>query len=138
MSTFIQKEDYEAIIRDNRLDAVISMEDNKLDKAELRAIEFMRSYLSSRFDTEEIFNKTGTDRNPVIVGFCVDISLYYLHRLINPRKIPEHRKEAYDDAKEWLQSVSKGMVNPVGLPVPEEGEKDYILFGSNPKRQNHL
>jgi hypothetical protein len=48
------------------------------------------------------------------------------------------RKEAYDEAKDWLMGVNKQEINPTGLPVPAEGVKDYLLYGSNPKRNNHI
>lgn len=138
MSTFIDKADYAPFIQNGILDAITESDDPKLDIVEGQAIEEMKSALSSRYDVVNIFNKTAANRNPVILMYAIDITLYHLHSRINPRKIPELRKERYQSAKEWLDLVQKGERNPVDLPVLPDGEKDYVLYGSNQKRTNHI
>jgi len=113
------------------------MDDTKLDKAEEKAIGFMKGYLSSRYDVDQIFNKTGSDRDPVVLMYAVEIAIYYLHQAIDWRQIPIFRKERYDAAKEWLKDVQNGVSNP-NLPVPANGDKSYIMHGSNPKRDYQL
>lgn len=138
MSSFIAKSDYAEHINNNVLDAITQTTDSKLDEAETRAIELMKGYLSARYLVDEIFNKTGSNRNPVIVMYAIDLALYFIHSLINFRKIPDYRKERYNAAVEWLEKVNAGEINPPGLPVPDTGDKDYILYGSNTKRDNHI
>lgn len=138
MSGFIDKTDYVDVINQNILDGITNVDDSKIDTAEARAIKFMKSYLSSRFDTANIFNKTGANRDEVILGYAKDITLYFLHRLSNPRKTPSDRIKAYNEAKEWLIGVQKCEINPEDLPVKAGGQKDYVLYGSNPKRNNHI
>lgn len=61
----------------------------------------------------------GDNRNQQIVLFLIDITLYHLHSRINPRNIPDLRKERYNGnsptdsggAIGWLKSVAKGNVN---------------------------
>lgn len=137
MSTFIIKEDYQGHIRDYRLDQVTQFDDPMLDKCESRAISFVKSYLSSRYDVDVIFSASGENRDAFILGLCVDVALYYVHRSGNPRKTPQHRKEAYDEAKEWLEGVQMGDINP-DLPLPTDEDKDYMRFGSNPKKNWHV
>jgi hypothetical protein len=72
----------------------------------------------------------GDNRNQLIVLHLIDITLYHLHRRINPRNVPDHRKEAYNGnshndcggAIGWLKRVAKGSVN-ADLPEinPEQG-----------------
>ena len=135
---FIDKTDYADVINQNILDDITEVDDTKIDTAEGRAIAFMKSYLNNRYDAENIFNKTGSNRDDVILGFAKDITLYYLHRIINPRKVPSNRAEAYKEAKEWLMGVSDCTINPVGLPVIAGGQKDYVHFGGNTKRDNQF
>ncbi|WP_317899435.1 phage protein Gp36 family protein [Aurantibacillus circumpalustris] len=135
---FIDKIDYETIIADNILDDITEIDDAKIDVAETRAIEFMSGFLNNRYDVENIFNKTGAERNPVILGYAMDITIYYLHRLVNWRNAPATRVNAYTEAKEWLVKVSELQINPPNLPFLPEGEKDYIQFGGNDKRTNHI
>lgn len=145
MSNFIAKEDYQPHIRDNRLDAIIELDDDKLDTTEKRAIKVMKSHLAARFDVTAIFNETGLARDEAILGYCLDISIYYLYRMANPRKVPSYRKDAYDEAIEWMNGVKEGSIVPDGLPplqnVDGNGNSEnasYYRFGSNKKRENHI
>jgi hypothetical protein len=60
----------------------------------------------------------GDNRNQQIVLFLIDICLYHLHSRINPRNIPDLRKERYNGndpmdrggAIGWLKSVAHGNV----------------------------
>ncbi len=135
---FINKEDYKDVINENILDDITQVDDDKLESCEARAIKYMKGFLSSRYDTANIFNKTGGSRDEAVLGFAKDITVYFLHRLINPRKVPANRQVAYTEAKEWLMGVSACTINPEGLPVIEGGQKDYISFGGNTKRNNQI
>jgi phage gp36-like protein len=140
---FIEKEDYEGVIKENILDDITEFNDNVLDKAEARAIAKMKGYLSNRYDVNAIFSATGTNRDDVVLMHAIDITLYYLHKSINPRKVPQNRSDSYKEAIEWLQGVNELEINP-NLPTVkdglgnETGEKNYIKYGSNPKRTNHI
>jgi phage gp36-like protein len=140
MSTFITRDDYGNSIRENILDAVTDFDDTKLVNAEERAVSKIKGYLTSRYDTVAIFAKTGTLRDIEILGYAVDLSLYYLHRQINPRKVPAFRKEAWDEAVSWLEGVQALEINPPALDQykPTDGKKNSITYGSNPKRSNHI
>lgn len=134
---FLLKADLLQAIRAERLDE-ITTDDALIDKVIRGAEETVASHLNSRFDVAAIYAEIGDDRNPVILKMAIDVALYDLHALINPRKIPELRADRHHYAMEWLGGVSAGRINPVGLPVPDTGNKDYVLFGSNTKRENHI
>lgn len=138
MSTFITKADYGDLIQEGILDQITEFDDAKLDVAEARAISLMKGHLSARYDVDAIFSATGSNRDPVILMYAVAIALYLLHERINPRQIPEFRKERYNAAMDWLEAVKNEEINPPGLPVPSTGDKDYIRYGSNPRRSNHI
>lgn len=80
-------------------------------------------------DNDLVWTK-GDNRNQQIVMRLIDITLYHLHSRINPRNIPDLRKDRYDGNREaqtlgaigWLKSVARGDVN-ADLPVysPERG-----------------
>lgn len=135
---FITKTDYEDSIKENVLDDITESDDNKLDVATSRAVEEAKGYLNARYDITEIFNKTDTDRNPIIVMYVIDMALYHLHSLINMNKIPKARKERYEKATEWFRMVNEGDINPPDLPLPTDGTKEYVLFGGNTKRSNQI
>lgn len=56
----------------------------------------------------------GDTRDPLIVRYFIDISIYELHCRVNPRNIPEHRLQRRDDAVKWLKMVSdpRNNINP--------------------------
>lgn len=72
----------------------------------------------------------GDNRNQLIVMRLIDITLYHVHSRINPRNIPDLRKDRYDGNREsqtlgaigWLKQVAAGKIN-ADLPniVPEQG-----------------
>ncbi len=134
---FLLKADLLTAIRSERLDA-ITTDDTVIDQVIAQAESMVGGYLNARYDVAAIFSATGTDRDPVILSHCVDVALYDLHALINPRKIPELRRERYHYAKDWLDKVNQAKINPPDLPLVDEGVKDYVQWGSNTKRVNHI
>lgn len=72
----------------------------------------------------------GDNRNQLIVMYLLDITLNHLHTRINPRNIPDLRKERYDGnnalqtggAIGWLKKIAKGDIN-ADLPniLPQQG-----------------
>jgi len=66
----------------------------------------------------------GDNRNQEIVQYLLDITLYNLHCRINPRNVPDLRKERFDGNQHqqiggaigWLKNVSAGKIY---LDVPE-------------------
>lgn len=138
MSSFINKTDYARFIRPEVLERLTDGNDDLLDLAETDAISLMAGYLNTRYDTKAIFSATGNDRHPIIVKYAIDIALYHLYGRAMPEHVPELRKDNMDEAERWLKRVCDGLVDPPDLPRPPAPEKDFILFGSNPPRQNQL
>jgi phage gp36-like protein len=136
---FITKEDWAQCIEESILDSITEVDDNKLQAAVSFAIRYAEGLLNARYDAATIFNQTAGDRDDVILGHVLDIAIYRLHSRINPRKIPKHRAESYQCAKEWFEMVNKGEINPPGLPLlKDDDNRDYVKFGGNDKRQNYI
>lgn len=72
----------------------------------------------------------GDNRNQLLLMRLIDITLFHLHSRINPRNIPDLRKERYDGnspaqvggAIGWLKQIASGDFN-VDLPeiLPDKG-----------------
>lgn len=136
---FINKSDYPSSIHTEILDAITRSNDNIVTEQSNTATSEMSGYLSSRYDVEAIFSATGDNRHPVVLLFAKDIALYHMHQIWNPVNIPDIRVKRYDDAIKWLTAVQEGKINPPDLPLREddsETNKQYIAYGSNPKRNN--
>lgn len=136
---FIEKDDYGDAIKDNILDDLTEGVDAELDSAEAKAISLMSGYLNNRYDVAQIFAATGDNRNPVILMYAVDISIYLLHRKLSWRDLPTFRSDRYKEAKEWLEKISKLEINDPTLPViTATTDRNYVMANSNPKRINHI
>jgi len=91
------------------------------DFAEAAAEEQMRSYLANRFDISVIFAQTTTDRNPLLVMYLVDMSVYHMFAKIPNRQTPEDVGLRFEEAINWLKDVAKGKNTPT-LPLREISE----------------
>lgn len=102
------------------------------------ALSLIESRLSTRYDIQAEFQKTGADRNALLITYGLDIAIYNLYS--SQEAIPDHRVKRYDDAIEFLQDVVGKKANIAGLPALVIDEtntpKGDIKMGSNPRRAN--
>lgn len=94
--------------------------------------------ITNTYPTDATKWTLGDNRNQEIVQNLIDITLYNLHCRINPRNVPDLRKERYDGnepqqrggALGWLKNISKGNVY-LDCPVvlPEQGNS--ISWGNS-------
>lgn len=137
---FLEQEDITAIVTSQTLNQIIENDEALLEKAEQMAISEMTGYLNGRFEVAEIFNKTGGDRNNVIVMYLVDMLLYHLHARVSPRNISQHRVDRYNNALDYLRMATTGDIMPdLPLKTDEDGNHDNrIKYGSNAKRHTRF
>lgn len=140
MTHFIDSEDYDATVHRDIIDSLTRGDDSILDICEDRAIEEMKSYLSTRYDVETLFSARHGERHPLVLMMCLDIATYHIYCVGNPQKLQNGtRKDRYDRAIEWLKAVSKGTVSINGAPLLEEDLREQAFFyRGNPKRTVHL
>lgn len=132
---FLQPDDFSVTIDDNLLNQIIKNQPALLDNIELMAIAEMQSYLTTRFDSTNIFNKQGNQRNQLIVLYLMDMILYHLHARVSPRNISQLRVDRYNQAIEWLKMASTGIIQP-DLPLKADiqgNADDRLKWGSNTK-----
>lgn len=105
--------------------------DGKLYRSLQPSIGQQPTQLNSAFWVEDDY------RDAKLRRMVVDMALFFLHRRINPRKIPDIRFDLYNQAKEWLTLVKDREITPAiaNYFVPEDSV-DYPRFGFN-KKQNH-
>lgn len=118
--------------------ALIDEAEDILDRSELAAMDEARGWLIGKYDIDTDFAKTGDDRQPILIMKVVDIALYNIHCILNPKAIPAIREKRYDDAITWFNNVNQGIINPAGLTKPENNSKSHVLFGSNRKRDHYF
>lgn len=136
---FLINEDFKTQINEDNLEVIINNDYSILYDAERKSIQEMESYLSLRFDTENIFNRTGEERSALLVMYLIDMMLYHIHSRINPRKIPDLRGIRYEAALAWLSSVAKGLLSPKLPTTNNIIEGTYTITEiSTKKRRNRV
>jgi hypothetical protein len=102
------------------------------------AIAEAKSYLHA-FDTAAIFDAQGSSRNPLLLLFVKDIAVWHFVNLGNACVDLELREKRYDSAIAWLRAVQRGDLMPDLPPAPESADPvGAIVYGSNPKREQHF
>lgn len=141
MANFITTEDYNASIHQEILDAVIRADATIVEVVEDRAIAEMRGYMSRRYDCDKIFSTEGEQRHQLVLMMAIDITIYHLFCIHNPRMMSEIRVERYERAIKWLEGVRDGNITVDGLPEVASEVKDYssqFQIRSNKKRNNNI
>lgn len=124
---FLTPEDYSALIRNEIKDILLeNYNDAKLRAAEQMAIQQVKSYLSGRYDTNQLFSATDDQRNAYIVMIVIDCTLYHLYTSTVPKRMPDIRSQRYQDAIDWLKMVGKGEVE-ADLPFKQNENGENLL-----------
>lgn len=141
MANFITTEDYNASIHQEILDAVIRSDSAIIEVVEDRAIAEMRGYMSRRYDCDKVFSTEGKERNELVLMMAIDIAIYHLFCIHNPRTMSEIRVERYERAIKWLEGIRNGDITVDGLPEVESEVMDtasQFQIRSNRKRNNNI
>jgi len=140
MSQFIELTDYDASIHREILDGLVRDDETLIEICEDRAIAEMRGYLSRRYDCDQLFSATGSDRNQLVLMMAIDIAVYHIFCIHNPQKLSQIRKDRYNRAMEWLKQVAGEEISIDGAPLLSEDERLArltFIIRSNPKRVNN-
>lgn len=149
---FLKYEDLGSTMYGFQIHQITEGDSDIVDIALAAAEEEIRSYLTGnnrkewldgriQYDVEAILNKTGLERNQLIVKQGITIAKYWLIDLSNADMIYEQAKERYDRSTEWLTKLANGELTLSTLPTladtNDEGEtKKAFSFGSR-KKFNH-
>lgn len=122
------------------VDVITQNDDTILTAAIDAAVQEAKGYLGG-YDVNAVFAATGEDRNSLLLIFVKDIAVWHFVNLCNAGTDLSLRQDRYERAIDWLKAVQKGNVTP-DLPkaVAEDGTPtgSIIIFGSNPKRDQHF
>lgn len=132
--TFLETNDLESQLFKEFIDDSTDNENLVLNTIEEHTIALVKSKLGKRYDVTEIFNKSGTDRNKLIISVLVPIVIYKLIRRNATRKMPEDIVNDYKYSLKWLDQVRDGIETP-DLPIKQEGKHIEVHHG-NSKNEN--
>jgi len=135
---FLTQEELKSVAYDYQLDQIVESDNTILQMAIDAAVEEIRGYLSSRYDTQAVFAATGESRNPLVLEITKDIALWYIIRLSNVDILYEKVKERYDRAVQWLDRVASGTITPeLPAAVDENGEWVQPMRYGSMERQRY-
>ena len=106
-----------------------------MEICEDRAVAEMRCYLSRRYDCDKIFTATGDKRNQLVLMMAIDIAVYHIFCIHNPRNLSPLRKERHERAVKWLEAVAAEEISVDGLPPAvrrDEGGKIKFPYQKQP------
>ena len=143
MGRFISKEDFDATVHRDILDALTRQDDAVVEICVDRAISEMRCYLAGRYDCDAVFSAIGTERNQLVLMMLTDMAGYHLFSIHTPQKLSQLRKDRYGRAVEWMKAVRRGDLPVDGLPPAQKSPEEAAASSpyqmrSNPKRINHF
>lgn len=136
---YITKDDVEKGIFKEHLKA-LSRDDINIETAIEEAELEVKSFLTARYNIEGELQKTGTNRNKLVVKWVRCIAIWNIYNIASQVTIPESRKLEYQNAITALKLVQKEQQTVDGLERRTDstnGGSNYIKFGGNSPRTNH-
>ena len=146
---FLEKTDLGSVIYAYQIEQITEGNDDLVLQALAAAVEEAKSYLTPNinrlealdgrilYDVEQVFNKTGLDRNSLILQHCLTLAKFHIATLCNADFIYEQAKERYDRAIDWFTKLSKGTVVLSSLPqitiTDTNSQRQPFSAGSNKK-----
>jgi len=85
--------------------------------------------------TNTTYWTAGDNRNQQILGYTIDIVLYYLHARIAPQNIPELRMDNYNVARQQLVAMADGDIT-LDMPRIQPNQGNRIRWGSEVRSIN--
>lgn len=137
---FLSNEEMKTHLYAENVDVIQRGDDTILTAAIEGAIIEAKGYLKA-YDLDKVFNMTGSDRNPLLLIWIKDLATWHFLVLCNAGHELTLRQNRYDRAIAWFKGVQKGNINPDLPPLenPDGGNSaNMIIFGSNPKKEQHF
>lgn len=138
MSNWITQADYKPNITDNRLMQIIEDDTDLLDTVEATAVQVVRDHLYAKYDVDNIFSTSGSDRHAQVLRWCVNLAIYYLYERVPDAMVPERVSDNYVRTLEALLDISDGK-RSVELPHNQDSD-DYpttkFRWGSETPREH--
>lgn len=133
---FLTKTDlYTAIIEDE-LEEITRGDDSIINAALVSAEAEAKTYLYDTYDTETIFNQSGTSRHALLVNILSDIAIYLIVARVQAGQNIEDREARYKRAVATLKQY-QNHESYSDLPRRTEQMQTVFSFGSKPKRNNY-
>lgn len=142
--SFLTKEELKTITTIEIIDLITNKDDDIVGEIIKEDVSMMKTYLGSYYDMENVFSKTGDERNLTIVKYLKAI---IAHDLPKRRKkpVPNESDADYQEAMNWLEKIASGEWK-ADLPRKKEDldgdgipdEIPFLKLGGKKTYQNHF
>jgi phage gp36-like protein len=137
---FITKTDLDQDIYSEILSGVTRANDAKIINACNEAQAEINGYVCARYDSTDLFSKTGDNRNKTILAIARTIVIYKLHKVCNT--MPELIRLEYEDTMKLLDKIQSGRFILEGSKLAGQTENEIpttqISRAGNNKRENYF
>jgi hypothetical protein len=137
---FLTDDDFHTFIKPEILSTITGGDLNLRARAVKTAEKEVLKFMDVRFDAAAELAKTGDARDPDLIRIMVDITLYHLHKRINPGQVPEVRREAYNNAIDDLKMIASGKLKPAWKEPDGQatGTKFDVKYGGRSPRNQYF
>ncbi|MFV0501266.1 MAG: phage protein Gp36 family protein [Bacteroidales bacterium] len=139
---YITPEDIEDVIQSRLFIESIANnanDDSIMTNIESKAIDLVKSYISTKYDVSKIFSNTPI-LNGILIQIISQIVAYRAVRRNAARKVPEDYIEVYKDAINMLAKIQSGAIKLENIPLKtiEEGNTSNLMYGNNRKEDYYI
>lgn len=140
--SFLEPTELNAVAPSDFIDIVKGADMNIVEQIIREQISLMKTNLGVYYDVEEIFSKTGDERNETVLMYLKDLVWYKLKKRRKPGA--NLNDEEYNEAMKWLEEISTGkrsadlppkLTDTDGDGVPD-AEVPFMKLGSRKSYQN--
>jgi len=133
---YIDDTDLASVIQQRFLEdstANIAGDDSILNDLEQKAIDYVISYITGRYNTELIFTEGEPILNGVLRQIIAQIVVYRAVRRNAARKVPEDYVTLMSDSTKQLDKIQSGAMSLPGLPLitAPDGTTSSLMYGNN-------
>jgi len=133
---YIDETDLASVIQERFLDdstANIAGTDAILVDLEQKAIDYVVSYITGRYNTDLIFTTVEPMRNGVLRQIIAQIVVYRAVRRNAARKVPEDYVTLMSDSTKQLERIQSGAMSLPSLPLitASDGTTSSLMTGNS-------
>lgn len=137
---FLTPEDFNTRVYEEKIDAISNGDDTLLPTAIDGAISEVEKLLV-KFDLDDLFGKTGTNRDPILLVWLKDITIWHFIGLSKPDIDYDDSLTRYEKAVKSLTLIKTSPEVPIGWKLRAITDEDYpagtIEVSSQPKRNTY-
>lgn len=140
---YIDENDLAQVIQERFLDestANIAGNSDILDGIELKAIEYVISYITGRYKTDLIFAEPTPLASGILKQIIAQIVVYRAVKRNAARKVPEDYVTLMSDATKQLERIQSGAMLLVSMPLQTDssGNSTPVLYGNTTNKSNFI